>query len=237
MTSGTGDLVLVVRDSAGREVLRSAQLQVADEREKLTADFRAALGSPPAATPLYVLESTTPPTPKRWSGYRVQSWAIQQDWDGWDAGAPPPWPCFTRATPTRLTWQVWLSTAQRDGSPLVAERRWHPEHGKQDSIRHLERPHPPAQLLDADRGFQLLHMVLPVAGETLRDRVDAELRQRIRDGWTTRRPPSATAVIDWLGYERTGFLKRFTLEAGQPMGEYLAERWPELLDEAVREKR
>ena len=83
-------------------------------------------------------------------GWHIVLWGVHVKWDWERDGNPTEWEAFYRdpirvnCRPTdinaRITYQLWLTQAYRDDSPIAAERRWHPDLGILDAIVGLHAP-------------------------------------------------------------------------------------------------
>ncbi len=108
----------------------------------------------------------------QWADWRIECFGLIVPWAGWTTGQAPPWPAVCRdggrGTPVE-TGQVWLWRAWRIGSPLAAERRWHPVYGCRDMIVGGERPHGANDAEEARRGLTMIGLAeagrgLPLGG-------------------------------------------------------------------------
>lgn len=71
---------------------------------------------------------------------------------------PTPFPAWFAAAPPPLfrVEQLWLQRAWREGSPIAAERRWHPEWGTRNILAGVELFHTADHIEGALSGFHLI---------------------------------------------------------------------------------
>jgi hypothetical protein len=116
---------------------------------------RAALGLPEGVR---IAPCAMEPTAsdKRWYGYIHLMIGIDQPHPA--PGERAAWPCI-RITDAegrpKYTWQIWLSWVWRRGRGLIAERRWHPQHGDQYAVHDSTRDASPSAVVQAWRSFEL----------------------------------------------------------------------------------
>jgi hypothetical protein len=120
--------------------------------DALLRETKADLGIPPEQGLCSITFTGSPDLPEHEGFRRIQK-GFEVPWDLDKSGAPP-WPFIgLDLGHYQATWQIWVTYAFRVGSPLAAERRWHPERGQRDLIVGLDAPHTQAQVLDAWRAF------------------------------------------------------------------------------------
>jgi hypothetical protein len=176
--------------------------------EQESQALRTELGMPPEAPWKRVIITGRGLGP-RWVGYHVALVGIPT---GWMPGPHPGCSLFRLEdvdgqTPT-FELELWQLIAWRNGSPLYAERRWHPEIGERIAIKGLEQNHKKHDIDCAWRSLELLREVELRGKQAGTGRLmgTEEFRQRFRyemDRIPAKSHPTKRKITEALGIDRS----------------------------------